>query len=137
MQRRYAESNGVIRHVWDVERIWKLADKLEAVEMDIEKIVGLDQVTWFSPDGDQPTIRIIADHARRIMECDLSYPPILTYDFRVFDGMHRIARHLMEGKKTIIVKRFEKNPDPDLVEDVKQGKTRKPAPELQEPVHVR
>lgn len=116
MTRRYAQSDGVTRHIWDVERIWRLAEALEPVEIPLESIVGLDSVTWFSPDGDQPTLRVIAGHARRIQDADLSYPPILTEDNRVFDGMHRIARHLMEGRTTIVVKRFVKNPPPDRIE---------------------
>jgi hypothetical protein len=116
MKRRYCEGNDTLRHIWDVERIWKLAEELEPVEIPIEQIVGIDAVTWFHEDGDQPTIRSIADHAKRIVEADMSFPPILTEDFRVFDGMHRIARHLMEGRPTIVVKKFAQNPEPDLIE---------------------
>ena len=114
--RRYAESDSTVRHVWNISRIWKLAESLKTIEIPIEEIVGLDSVTWFSPDGDKPTIRNIAAHAKRIMEADTSYPPILTEDNRVFDGMHRIARHLMQGQDKIKVKKFEKNPEPDMIE---------------------
>jgi len=31
--------------------------------------------------------------------------------------MHRIAKHLMEGKTTIKVKKFKKNPEPDEIQD--------------------
>ena len=71
-----------------------------------------DQVTWFGP-SDRPTTRAIAMHAKRIMNCDLSYPVILTEDGRVFDGMHRVARQLIEGCEFIQVKRFPVNPEPD------------------------
>lgn len=116
MSGRYAESDGQTRHIWEVARIWQLAEALETVEIDIEEIVGLDAVTWFSAGGDQPTVRSIAGHARRILQADLSYPPILTADKRVFDGMHRIARHLMEGQSRIKVKIFAQNPPPDQIE---------------------
>lgn len=118
MRGSYAESDGKTRHVWDVERIWELANALDIQDISIEEIVGLDSVTWFSPTGDQPTIRSIAAHARRIFEADLSYPPILTEDNRVFDGMHRIARHLMDGNARIQVKKFAKNPPPDRIEQL-------------------
>lgn len=110
----YAETGGGIRREWDVERLWKLAETLEVEEIPIESISGLDQVTWFGP-NDLPTVRAIAKHARRIFNCDLSYPAILTEDMRVFDGMHRIARQWMDGCETIKVKRFKKNPEPDRV----------------------
>lgn len=112
---RYAESGGGIRREWDIERIWALARELPVEEIPIEQIVGLDQVTWFSPDGDQPTVRTIAKHARRILACDLSYPVILTEDGRVFDGMHRIARHFVDGRETIRAQRFAVNPEPERV----------------------
>lgn len=116
MTGRYAESDGKTRQIWQVERIWRLAEALEPIEISIEEIVGLDQVTWFSEGGDQPTIRSIASHARRIIDADASYPPILTEDNRVFDGMHRIAKALMQGQQTITVKKFAVNPEPDQVE---------------------
>lgn len=116
MKRRYTEGNDEIRHIWDVERIWKLAEDIQAIEIPIDKIDGIDSVTWFNEQA-QPTIRSIAKHAKRIIEADTSYPPILTDSYRVFDGMHRIAKHLMEGKTTIKVKKFAKNPEPDKIED--------------------
>jgi hypothetical protein len=112
---RYAETGGGVRREWDVERIWALARELPVEEIPVEQIVGLDQITWFSPDGDRPTVRSVAAHARRILACDLSYPVILTEDGRVFDGMHRVARHLVEGRETIRVQRFPTNPEPDRV----------------------
>lgn len=110
----YAETGGGIRREWDVARIWALAAALPIEEIPVEDIVGIDQVTWYGP-TDPPTIRSIAIHARRIMACDLSYPVILTEDGRVFDGMHRVARHLADGRATIRVQRFPVNPAPDRV----------------------
>ncbi len=108
----YAQSGGGIRLEWDVERIWALARELPVEEVPLERIVGLDQVTWFTPER-RPTVRSVAMHAKRIVECDLTYPVILTEDWRVFDGMHRVARHLLEGRATIRVQRFAENPPPD------------------------
>lgn len=116
MKRRYTEGNSELRHIWNVERIWKLAQELPVIEIPIEKINGIDSVTWFN-EQNEPTIRSIAKHAKRINDADTSYPPILTEDYRVFDGMHRIAKHLMEEKMTIKVKKFEINPKPDEVQD--------------------
>lgn len=115
MGQLYCESDGkTIRHEYEIDRIWLLSNDLDAIEIDIEDIVGLDSVTWFN-DSNQATIRSIAGHAKRIMDCDLTYPPILTEDNRVFDGMHRIAKHLMLGKTKILVKKFIKNPEPDRI----------------------
>lgn len=111
--RKYVQINDGVRRVWNVERIWELARKLEPIEIAIDEIRGPDEVTWFN-ENSPPTMRSVVSHCQRILECDLSYPPILTEDNCVFDGMHRIARHLLDGKTRIKVLRFEKNPDPDI-----------------------
>ncbi len=111
MAGRYVQIDNGYRRMWKVERLWELAEELPTIEIALEEIVGLDQVTWFS-DTQRPTIRSIVGHCQRILNCNLSYPVILTEDNRVFDGMHRAARHLLDGKDKIQVKRFEKNPPP-------------------------
>ena len=114
MTQLYCQSDDKTKHVWKIDRIWELAKSLETIEINIEDIIGLDSVTWFS-NQNEATIRSIANHAQRIYEADLSYPPILTEDNRVFDGMHRIAKHLIDKKETILVKKFLKNPEPDEI----------------------
>ncbi|MBE4618247.1 chromosome partitioning protein ParB [Vibrio navarrensis] len=117
---RYVEINDGIQSVWMIERIWQLAETLPTEEIPIADICGPDEVTWFGDSGPGPTCRAIAEHCRRINNADLSYPVILTEDYRVFDGMHRIAKCIMQGKTTIAVKRFRKNPAPDQVRDLNQ-----------------
>jgi len=113
-KQRYGERHNNGRQLfWSVERLWSLAEALPVEDVAIDDIQGPDEVTWFSPDGPQPTCREIAAHCKRINQVDLSYPILLTEDFRVFDGMHRIARSIMEGKTHIKAKRFLKNPEPD------------------------
>lgn len=41
------------------------------------------------------------------------YPIILGFDGRVMDGMHRVARALLEGRTTIKAVQFEDHPEPD------------------------
>ena len=54
---------------------------------------------------------------RLIEQTDLSYPIILSSDGRVMDGMHRVAKALFEGRKTIEAVQFNQDPEPDY-EDV-------------------
>ncbi|CCN33759.1 conserved hypothetical protein [Vibrio nigripulchritudo SO65] len=117
-KQQYGEINDGVRSVWDIERIWTLAEALPTEEIAIDDICGPDEVTWFSLDGPLPTCRNIAKHCVRIINADLSYPVILTEDFRVFDGMHRIAKCIMEGRTTIQAKRFPTNPEPDQVKEI-------------------
>lgn len=118
-KQRYGEINDGVSSVWYVDRIWALAESLPVEEIAISDICGPDEVTWFSLEGPLPTCRNVAEHCKRILNADLSYPVILTEDFRVFDGMHRIAKCIMEGKNTIKVRRFLSNPEPDEVNGVK------------------
>lgn len=112
MAGRYGEHGNGVSRFWNIERIWQLAESLPEVEMPIDQIRGPDEVTWFGADH-LPTCRSIAQHCRRINDADLSYPVILTEDNRVFDGMHRIAKCIMLGHKTVRAKKFVTNPEPD------------------------
>ena len=49
----------------------------------------------------------------RVAEADLSYPVILGPGNRVMDGMHRVARALLESRTTIWARRFRELPEPD------------------------
>lgn len=61
------------------------------------------------------TCRKVAEHARLIQECDLSFPIILSSDGRVMDGMHRVLKALKQGESSIRAVRFKIDPEPDYV----------------------
>lgn len=85
--------------------------------MDLDSIRELDETFWFGDKSDKPTCRAIVEHMRLIEETDLSFPIILSSDGRVMDGMHRVAKALLEGQKTIEAVKFSRDPEPDY-EDV-------------------
>ena len=62
---------------------------------------------------DRGTVRKVTEHFRRVAEADLSYPVILGPGNRVMDGMHRVARALLENRTTILARRFRELPQPD------------------------
>ena len=64
---------------------------------------------------ERPTCRKVLEHMRLINEVDLSHPIILGADGRVMDGMHRVAKTLLEGRAVIEAVKFELDPDPDYV----------------------
>ena len=76
--------------------------------------VSLLAVYWFSGDN-RPTVRGVVDHVRLIEQVDPSFPIVLGPDGRVMDGMHRIARAILEERDTITAVRFETLPEPDHV----------------------
>jgi hypothetical protein len=54
----------------------------------------------------RPTVRTVVEHFRCMSDVDPSYPVILEPGKRVMDGMHRVARALLEGRMAIRVRRF-------------------------------
>lgn len=82
---------------WDVDRLIELTRELPVRTIMVESINELDAEYWFKSSNAVPTVRNVVEHARLMLEADLSYPIILGHDGRVMDGMHRIARALLEG----------------------------------------
>lgn len=98
---------------WDVDRLITLSRNLPVREVALSSIWEVDTVYWFNDETDPPTVRRVVDHVHWIQEVDRSYPIILGYDGRVMDGMHRIARALLEGQETINAVQFEEPLQPD------------------------
>jgi hypothetical protein len=98
---------------WDVDRLIELSRDLPVVEVQIASITEIDSTYWYADESQRPTVRNVAEHARLIGEADLSYPIILAVDGRVMDGMHRVARALMQGQETIRAVRFTEYVEPD------------------------
>ena len=98
---------------WDVDRLIELSSALPVRDVALDSIDEIDSVYWFGDEVDRPTVRRVVDHLRLIEDVDFSHPIILGVDGRVMDGMHRIAKALLEGRSTISAVRFEFHPDPD------------------------
>ena len=97
---------------WDVDRLVRLSRDLPVTRVELTSIDEVDSVYWFDDDH-RPTVRSVLDHVRLIQAADLSYPVILGVDGRVMDGMHRIARAILDGRTTIEAVRFDPLPEPD------------------------
>ncbi|MBC8400554.1 MAG: hypothetical protein H8E14_03600 [Candidatus Marinimicrobia bacterium] len=104
-------------YAWDIDRLVALTIDFERQWVDIDSIRELDETFWFGDKSDKPTCRAIVEHMRLIEETDLSFPIILSSDGRVMDGMHRVAKALLEGRETIEAVKFNQDPEPDY-EDV-------------------
>ena len=98
---------------WDVDRLIELSSALPVRDVALDSIDEIDSVYWFDDRTDRPTVRRVVDHLRLIEDVNLSHPIILGVDGRVMDGMHRIAKALLEGRSTISAVRFATHPDPD------------------------
>ena len=98
---------------WDVERLILLSADFPIREVPLETITDVDTDYWFDGSGEVATVRKVVEHIRLIQEVDASYPIILGVDGRLMDGMHRVARALLEGRSTIAAVKFEYQPEPD------------------------
>lgn len=69
-------------------------------------------VCWSGGSAGAPTVRAVVEHARLMVDADLSFPVILGPDGRVMDGKHRIARVLLDGWDQVGAIRFLTLPEP-------------------------
>jgi hypothetical protein len=97
---------------WDVDRLIELAADLPAEEVALDDLPEIDSEYWFD-ERERPTVRKVIEHFRRMDGADPSCPVILGPGNRVMDGMHRVARALLEGRTAITARRFRELPEPD------------------------
>jgi hypothetical protein len=100
---------------WDVRGLIERAMGLIPFDLPLQEIRELDETFWFDHEGDHPTCRKVAEHAKLIEETDLSYPIIIDPDGRVMDGMHRVCKALVEGRTSVKAVRLKAMPDPDFI----------------------
>jgi len=90
-----------------------MTEGLPTEELPLETIKELDSEYWFD-DWQRPSVRSIVEHVRLVNEVDLSHPIVVGPDGRVMDGMHRVARALLEGRLSITARRLPVLPEPDF-----------------------
>ena len=100
---------------WDVVALVEKVSELTPVEIRLSDIAELDEPHWFNLEGDLPTCRKIAEHARLIEEADLRYPIIVDHEYRVLDGMHRVCKALNQNLETILAYCLDELPEPDYI----------------------
>lgn len=103
---------GQRHHFW-TDRLWALALELPIYDVAIADIPEFDRDCWFH--GRAPTCRQVAEHARRILAADLSFPVIVAADGTLMDGGHRISKAWLAGQTTVRAVRFATDPAPDWI----------------------
>jgi len=107
-----AEGEGL--DAWDVDRLVALSRNLVVVDVELAALAEIDTAYWFDDRREFPTVRRVVDHVRLIEAVDVSSPIILSHDGLVMDGMHRIARAMLEGRATVPAVRFVAPLAPDF-----------------------
>jgi hypothetical protein len=100
---------------WDVRGLVEKSRTLIPERVPLSSIRELDEFYWTNEGMQQLTCREIVEHTRLILDCDLTYPIILSSDGRVMDGMHRVCKALLQGHQDIVAVRFLNDPTPDYV----------------------
>lgn len=98
---------------WEINKLIESAKHLPVMAVDLNDIKELDENFWYQGANDIPSGRSIAAHYKLITEADLDYPILLSAERRVMDGMHRIIKALVLGRKTIDAVILEQTPPPD------------------------
>src|ERR1700684_1701149 len=91
---------------WNVHRLVELSGDLIPKRVPLSSICELDKVYWGGGENQKLTCRENVDHARLMLESDLTFPVILSSDGRVLDGMHRICKALLQGLDHVQAVRF-------------------------------
>jgi hypothetical protein len=114
MRKQYHFWPGLRRFdAWDVDRLIELSRDLPVEDVAVDSISEVDTDYWFKIGPAEPTVRQIVAQLRLVNEVDPRYPIILGADGRVMDGMHRVARAMLEGRASIAAVRFVVQPAPD------------------------
>ena len=100
---------------WNVRRLVELSRDLPPERVPLSAIHELDEPYWSNEGTESMTCRDIVDHARLMLDCDFSFPIILSSDGRIMDGMHRVCKALFEGRTEIEAVRFLRDPEPDYI----------------------
>lgn len=100
---------------WDVNRLIELTKGMEPRTVPISAIKEIDEPYWYDSDGSLPTCRDLIAHMKLAIASDLQYPIILSPEGRVMDGMHRVAKALLQDQSEIMAVRLLVLPEPDYV----------------------
>ncbi|WP_276981825.1 hypothetical protein [Ferrimicrobium acidiphilum] len=86
---------------FDVDRLIELSYGLPIENVALASITDVDTPYWFYTNPELPTVREVIEHTKLIHEANLTYPILLSIDGEVMDGMHRVAKAILEGSTTI------------------------------------
>lgn len=92
---------------WYVENLIKASKDLEVFDLDLVSL-DLGVMPWRLT-----SVFHFIGHSIDIKKCSLKYPVILAPAGWVMNGWHRIAKAILQGKKTIKAVRFFDLPEPD------------------------
>ena len=103
LQGRYSDGLG---NFWSVARLIDDTKDLKPFDCPLASL-NLSDVIWVDCN-----IQDLALHCNQVIEADLDYPIILSWDGSIAEGRHRIIKAIIEGKRTIKAVRMTWRPTP-------------------------
>lgn len=118
---RFIHCNDIdgVRYTWDVRRLWTLAAGLPVEHIPVGSVSAVNENVWFH-EGEAPTVRNVVAHIKRVLAASTAHPIILNVDGSVMDGLHRVARAMLEGRETIAAVRFTTMPPAQSAEPIQK-----------------
>ena len=94
---------------WSVPRLVHLAEALPTFELPLAH-------AFLSYSIGPLTLRELAGHIVSVHNCDLSCPVLLDADGVLMDGRHRLVRAIVDGRQSVLARRFPVTPAPCRVD---------------------
>lgn len=101
---------------WIGKKAWNLNTLLEATKDLKEFDLSLDSLDLGVNPWDLKDVWSFLREMQAVKQVDFKYPVILAPEGWVMDGWHRVAKAIMQGKKTIKAVRLIELPEPDKKE---------------------
>ncbi|WP_413581787.1 hypothetical protein [Bdellovibrio sp. HCB288] len=109
-----------MKHVWLIRNLWISSKDLPVFEFEVANFDCFNEDVWFGTQH-KPTVNKVLEHYRKIQTATFEYPIIFSEDGSIFDGVHRICRAYLDGRKTIPAVKFIKDPPPDQIIPMSQA----------------
>lgn len=94
---------------WVVSRLIQYVKEQDYPVFDLPLAgICIEDVPW-----DLTSFKDFVHHANRTIDADLNHPIILDDNGYIADGWHRVAKAIINGKKTIKAIRIQRMPVPD------------------------
>lgn len=108
---------GRLLRIWEVDRLWLLAQDLPVKLVPLSPLDDLDRVGWHGQPRNygRLTCREVAEHARRIEQATCDHPILLSAEGHLLGGFHRLCKAFLLGMTAIPAVQFDVDPEPDRI----------------------
>lgn len=113
---------------WSSSKVWAL--EVPTIEMDINELLWHFDIPFWEKEGTDDYNLIPWDvikypeiektHFAKVQAADLTYPIDIMENkgrWLILDGLHRLVKSYIQGKKTISVRKIPRNRIPEILKD--------------------